>query len=54
LIEDRSILVSESGINTRQDIQKLAAVGVRAVLIGETLMRSDDISAKIRELFVMP
>ncbi len=54
LIEDRSILVSESGINTRQDIQKLAAAGVRAVLIGETLMRSDDISAKIRDLFVMP
>jgi indole-3-glycerol phosphate synthase len=51
LIEDRSILVSESGINTRQDIQKLAAAGVRAVLIGETLMRSDDISGKIRELF---
>jgi len=54
MIEDRSVLVSESGINTRQDIQRLAAAGVRAVLIGETLMRSDDISAKIRDLFVMP
>ena len=54
MIEDRSILVSESGINTRQDIQRLAAAGVRAVLIGETLMRSNDISAKIQDLFTSP
>jgi indole-3-glycerol phosphate synthase len=53
LIEDRSILVSESGINSRADIAKLAAAGVRAVLIGETLMRSSDIPGKIRELFAV-
>jgi indole-3-glycerol phosphate synthase len=51
LVEDHSVLISESGINTRADIQKLAAAGVRAALIGESLMRSDDIPAKIRELF---
>ncbi len=51
LVEDRSVLVSESGINTRADVQKLARAGVRAVLVGETLMRSDDISQSIRELF---
>jgi indole-3-glycerol phosphate synthase len=51
LVEDRSVLVSESGINTRDDIRKLAEVGVRAVLIGESLMRSSDIPAKIREMF---
>ena len=51
LIEDRNVLVSESGIATREDISKLAAVGVRAVLIGETLMRSGDIGGTIRELF---
>ncbi len=51
LVDDRSILVSESGIHTRQDIEKLAHAGVGATLIGESLMRSDDIEAKIRELF---
>src|SRR5438067_1705334 len=51
LIEDKEVLVSESGINTNDDIKKLAAAGVRAVLVGESLMRSEDIAAKIRELF---
>src|SRR5439155_12220619 len=47
LVEDRSTLVSESGIHTSYDIQKLAAAGVGAVLVGESLMRSDDIAGKI-------
>jgi indole-3-glycerol phosphate synthase len=51
LVEDRQVLVSESGIHTNADIRKLAESGVRAVLIGESLMRSDDIGAKVRELF---
>ena len=51
LVEDRSILVSESGINTRADIKKLAGAGVRAVLVGESLMRSEDIGGKIEEMF---
>ena len=51
LVEDTHVLVSESGIHTRQHIDKLAAAGVRAVLIGESLMRSDDIGAKMHELF---
>ena len=51
LVEDRSVLVSESGINTYDDIKKLSAAGVSAVLVGESLMRSDDIGAKVRELF---
>jgi indole-3-glycerol phosphate synthase len=51
LVEDRSVLVSESGINTAADVQKLAEAGVRAVLVGESLMRSDDIGAKVRSLF---
>ena len=51
LVEDRSILVSESGINTREDVKKLAAAGVGAVLVGESLMRSLDVAAKIAELF---
>ena len=51
LVEDRSVLVSESGINTASDVAKLAGAGVRAILVGESLMRSDDIAGKIRELF---
>ncbi len=46
----REEVVSESGIKTREDIEKLAAAGVRAVLIGETFMRENDITAKIEEL----
>lgn len=50
LVENPSVLVSESGIHTREHIQKLASAGVRSVLIGESLMRSADIGGKMREL----
>jgi indole-3-glycerol phosphate synthase len=43
-------LVSESGIRTRQDVLRLKAAGVKAVLVGETLMRAPDIGAKVAEL----
>jgi indole-3-glycerol phosphate synthase len=43
-------LVSESGIRSRGDIERLETAGVRAVLVGETLMRAPDIGAKLREL----
>src|SRR5207248_4000019 len=51
LVEDRNVLVSESGINDFADIKKLSEAGVRAVLVGESLMRSDDIALKVKELF---
>ena len=51
LVEDRRVLVSESGIHTSADVKKLAEAGVSAVLVGESLMRSPDIGAKVRELF---
>lgn len=44
------LFVSESGIETRADVERLAAANVDAILVGETLMRSDDIGAKVREL----
>ena len=50
LVEDRSVLVSESGIHSAEDVGKLADAGVRAILVGESLMRSDDIGGKIRML----
>jgi indole-3-glycerol phosphate synthase len=43
-------LVSESGIRNRTDVLRLEAAGVRAVLVGETLMRAPDIGAKLDEL----
>ena len=49
--EDR-LVVSESGIKTREDIEKLRKLGVNAVLIGEALMTAPDIRAKIKELLL--
>ncbi len=49
-IPDGKIVVSESGIKTRADILKLMEHGVHAVLVGETLMKSDDIAIKLHEL----
>lgn len=43
-------LVSESGIHSRNDVERLQQAGIRAILVGETLMRSQDIGAKLREL----
>ncbi len=50
LIPDDKIVVSESGIKDRSDVASLRNQGVNAVLIGETLMYSSDISATIKEL----
>jgi len=44
------IVVSESGISSREAVEELERVGVDAVLIGEVLMRAEDPEAKVREL----
>ena len=44
------LLVSESGIKSRADVERLANVGTKAILVGESLMRSADPAASIREL----
>ena len=49
MAEDAPV-VSESGIKTGGDVERLAAAGVRAILVGETLMRSDDIPSAVEEL----
>lgn len=51
LVNNKNELVAESGIKTRPDVQKLRAVGIRAVLVGEVLCQSDDIEKKFNELF---
>jgi indole-3-glycerol phosphate synthase len=51
LIPPDRIVVSESGIKERSDVQKLKKLGVNAVLIGEALVTAADIPARIKELF---
>ena len=43
-----ALLVAESGIKTPEDVKRLKAAGVRAILIGETLMRATDIESATR------
>jgi len=50
-VENKRELVSESGIKQRSDVEKLIQAGFNSVLIGETLMASDDIAAKFAKLF---
>jgi len=51
LLDKKIPLVAESGIKTRADVEKLKKAGVSAVLIGQTLCESPDITAKFKELF---
>ncbi len=46
-------VVSESGIESRSDIQRLTQAGIHCFLIGEALMRAQDMGAKLRELLGM-
>ena len=50
LVPDGTIVVGESGVATRADVEALEAAGVDAVLVGEALMRAPDPAAKIGEL----
>jgi indole-3-glycerol phosphate synthase len=43
-------IVAESGIHARADVERVAKAGANAVLVGESLMRSGDITEKVKEL----
>ncbi|MFW6061138.1 MAG: indole-3-glycerol phosphate synthase TrpC, partial [Phycisphaeraceae bacterium] len=50
MVENTEIVVSESGIKTRDDVQRLQRAGVHRILVGEHLMRQADPGAALREL----
>jgi len=49
-IPDDRVVVSESAIGTRRDVERLVEAGVDALLIGESLLKAKDIAAKMKEL----
>ena len=48
------VVVGESGIETRADVERLAAAGVDAVLVGESLVRADEARAAVAALAGVP
>jgi len=52
LIPEKRIVVSESGIRSRGDVEKLKGWGVNAMLVGETLVTAGDILTKMREIIL--
>jgi indole-3-glycerol phosphate synthase len=52
LIPDDKCVVSESGIFTRDDVERFANCGVHAVLVGEALITSNDVREKMREFLL--
>ncbi len=53
-VPEERLIVSESGIATRQDLAQLARFGVRCFLVGEALMRAENVEAATRELLRSP
>ena len=51
LLDNKDTLIAESGVKTQADVEKLKDIGVRAVLIGQTLCEHPDIEEKFTELF---
>lgn len=49
-LPDGRVLVAESGLKTRADLDRMAKVGARRFLIGESLMKQADVTAATREL----
>lgn len=50
LVPDRIVVVSESGILTRADVERVTAAGADAVLVGEALVTAPDPAAKVQEM----
>jgi indole-3-glycerol phosphate synthase len=50
LLPPDAIVVGESGVHTRADVERLQRAGVRAILVGEAFMTAADVGAKMAEL----
>ncbi len=50
LIKQDVLLVSESGLINRKDLETVSSYGAKAVLVGESLMRQDDVGSALRNL----
>lgn len=50
LVPEDALLVAESGIHTLADVERLATLNVDAMLVGEALVRADNVGEKVREL----
>ena len=51
MVPEPRLLVAESGIKTREDVERLSAAGIPAFLVGEALMREDDPGEALARLF---
>lgn len=49
-LKGEKVLVAESGIHTRADVERLKECGAKAILVGESLLRGGDIQTKVRQL----
>tara|TARA_E500000331_G_C17250841_1_gene711057 strand:+ start:717 stop:1517 length:801 start_codon:yes stop_codon:yes gene_type:complete len=50
-VPDDALIISESGISSREEVRRLSDAGVTGFLVGESFMREDDPGEKLRELF---
>ena len=50
LVPPGKVVVGESGIDSREDVDRLGRAGAHAVLIGEALVVADDPGSRLREL----
>ena len=51
-IPNDTVAISESGIKTGEDVRRVRACGINAVLVGETLMRAKNVPEKLAELLL--
>jgi len=54
LVPDDRMIIGESGLSTPQDLQYLSDVGVNSFLIGESLMRKENVAEATRQLLTKP